>query len=265
MTKKNNKKIAVIGGGVMGTVLVRALSKVVPAKNIIVCEKNSARHKELRKNNSQIKITKDISDCASADVVFLAVKPQDFSNVELKVEKQTLICSIMVGISIATMQKQLKVIKVVRMMPNMAARVDEGFTAWTASGAVSTPEKKWVQNLLIQIGIELYVNSEQKIDKVTAVTGSGPAYIFNTLSVFIEATRKLGFNSKEAKQMVHQVLRGVDALSDEGVDFTELTRQVTSKGGTTEAALEVFSNSDFKKTWEKAIVAAYQRARKLSK
>src|SRR5680860_69601 len=99
---KNNKKIAVIGGGIMGAVLVRALTKVGLEKNIIVCEKNVVRHKELHKNNSQIKITEDISDCISADVIFLAVKPQDFSKVKLEIKKQALVCSIMAGVSIAS-------------------------------------------------------------------------------------------------------------------------------------------------------------------
>lgn len=171
----------------------------------------------------------------------------------------------MAGISIADIRKQLHTEKVVRMMPNMAARVSEGFTAWTATNKVTGLEKKWIENFLNETGAQLYVKEEQKIDRVTAITGSGPAYIFNTLSVFIYAAENLGFKKEEAKKMIHQVLRGADALADEGIDFAELTRQVTSKGGTTEAALKVFAKSNLKKMWNKAIVAAYDRARELSK
>ena len=263
--KQNYKKIAVIGGGIMGTVLVRALTRTDSAKYIVVCEKNITHHKKLQKISSCVKVADDPSDCASADIIFLAVKPQDFGNVKLKISKQTLICSIMAGVSISNIRNQLKTDKVVRMMPNIAARVGESFTVWTATAKVTTLEKKWVESFLVKIGAQLYVKTEQKIDKATAVTGSGPAYIFNTLSVFIYTAQQLGFNSEEARQMIRQVLRGTSALADENVDFSELTRQVTSKGGTTEVALQVFTNSDFKKIWIKAVTAAYNRARKLSK
>lgn len=249
----------------MGTVLIRALIKTGSTKHILVCERNVANHNKLRKINSQIQVTDNVSDCADADVIFLAVKPQDFGSVKLKINERTLVCSIMAGISIAHICRQLKNKKVVRMMPNIAARAGEGLTAWTAAFKVSAAEKKWIKNFLIKIGAELYVKKEEQIDKATAVIGSGPAYIFNTLSIFINAAEQLGFKPKEAYLMVRQVLRGASALADEDVDFAELARQVTSKGGTTEAALKIFNNSDFKKIWVKAIGAAYKRARELSK
>jgi len=259
------KKIAVLGGGVMGTVLARALVETKSSRHITVCEHRASQRKNLRKINSRIQATADISKCTDAEVLFLAIKPQDFRNIKLKINKQTLVCSIMAGIAIADIRKQLKTSKIVRMMPNMAARVGEGFTVWTATTKVASKEKKWVKNFLEKIGAQLYVKSEQQIDKATAVTGSGPAYILNTLSVFIHAAEELGFKKEEANQMVRQVLRGVNALTKENIDLAELTRQVASKGGTTEAALEVFANANLKKTWTRAITAAYKRAGKLSK
>lgn len=263
--KQNYKKIAVVGGGIMGTVFSRALAKTNSAKQIIVCEKNIARHKELQKISSRIFATSNSEDCADADVIFLAVKPQDFGSIKFNLKKDALVCSIMAGVSISGVRSQFNTNKIIRMMPNMAARVNESFTAWTATTKVNAREKKWVKNFLIKIGDQLYVKNEQLIDKATAVTGSGPAYLFNTLSVFILAAEKLGFRPEEARRMVRQVLRGASALATEDVDFAELTRQVTSKGGTTAAALKIFATSDFKKTWTKAIIAAYKRAQKLSK
>ncbi len=263
--KQTYKKIAVIGGGIMGTILVRALTKTGLSKHIIVCEKNISRHKKLRDISSHIQVTSNPLDCVAADVIFLAVKPQDFNNLKLKINKEILVCSIMAGISITNIKTKFKINKVIRMMPNMAARVGESFTAWTVTTKVNVLEKKWVENFLAKIGAQLYVKTEQEIDKATAVTGSGPAYLFYTLSVFMHATLQLGFNPKEARRMVHQVLRGVSALVKEDTNFMELTHQVTSKGGTTEAALKVFTNSNFKKIWMRAIMAAYKQARQLSK
>lgn len=263
--KQTYKKIAVIGGGVMGTVLARALFETSASKNVLVCEKNAIRYKELEKISSRVETTGNSADCGDAEIIFLAIKPQDFQNLEIKIKKETLICSIMAGVSISEISNQLKTKKIARMMPNIASRVNEGFTAWTATKGVNTKEKKWLENFLTQIGDQLYVKTEDKINKATAVTGSGPAYIFNTLSFFTEATQKLGFTEKESRLMVRQVLRGASALVNKDVDFAELTRQVTSKGGTTEAALKVFAESDQKQTWSKAINAAYKRTRELSK
>jgi len=263
--KQTYKKIAVIGGGVMGTVLVSALAKMGSSKHIVVCEKNIAHHKKLLKISSCVQVTSNSTECASADVIFLAIKPQDFGSVELKIDKQTLVCSIMAGVSINNIRKQLKTNKVIRMMPNIAARAGEGFTVWTATVYVSALEKKWTRNFLVRIGSQLYVKTEQKIDKATAVTGSGPAYIFNTLSAFMNAARQLGFKPGEAQSMVRQVLRGANALVEKNTNFVELTHQITSKGGTTEAALRIFTGAKLKKIWIKAIEAAYKRARELSK
>ena len=249
----------------MGTVLARALVETKSSGHIMVCEHRASQRKNLRKINSRIQATADISKYTDAEVLFLAIKPQDFRNIKLKINKQTLVCSIMAGIAIADIRKQLKTNKIVRMMPNMAARVGEGFTVWTATTKIASKEKKWVKNFLEKIGAQLYVKSEQQIDKATAITGSGPAYIFNTLSVFIHAAEELGFKKEEANQMVRQVLRGVNALADKNTDFQELTRQITSKGGTTEAALRVFATSGLEKIWKRAVMAAYKRTRELSK
>lgn len=262
--KNNYKKVAVIGGGVMGTVLVRALIKSSSVKNILVCERNALLRKKLQKINSSVHTTEDLADCGDAEIIFLAVKPQDFQSVNLKINEETIICSIMAGVYMKEISNQLKTKKVARMMPNLASRVDEGFTAWIATNEVNAREKEWIKNFLTQMGTQLYVKKEEDMNKATAITGSGPAYIFNTLSLFTRAAQKIGFSEKESRLMVRQVLRGASALINENTDFAELTRQVTSKGGTTEAALKVFNESKMKETWAKAVRKAYKRAQELS-
>lgn len=263
--KKTYKKIAVLGGGIMGNVLIHALIDTNSAEKIIVCEKNTSYHKKLKGISSVIRVTENFTDCIDAGVIFLAIKPQDFKNFEFNLNKNVLVCSIMAGVSIGEIKSKLKIDKVIRMMPNIAARVGEGFTTWTTTNKVSVIEKKWIKNFLVKMGDELYVNTEKKIDQATAITGSGPAYIFNILSVFMKSAQKLGFTKEESHRMVRQVLRGANALIDKDTDFKELIHQVTSKGGTTEAALKVFTDSNLEKIWMKAITAAYKRARELSK
>ena len=249
----------------MGTVLIRALIKTKPVGQILVCEKNKSNHNKLQKINSRVKVTDNAMLCSDTDVIFLAVKPQDFDNLAFTVDTHTLVCSIMAGVSISKIQKKLNNKKIVRMMPNIASRVDEGFTTWTATKKVNIEEKTWVKNLLVEMGDELYVKTENEINKATAITGSGPAYLFNVLSIFIDSAQELGFKKEEAHRMVLQTLRGVNALSKKDTDFRELVKQIASKGGTTEAALKVFNSSKLGKIWAKAVLNTYKRAEQLSK
>jgi pyrroline-5-carboxylate reductase len=263
--KTNYKKIAVIGGGVMGMVFIRALIKTNLIEQILVCERNKSNHTKLKKISSRVRTTSDSRACSDADIIFLAVKPQDFKDLGLKISTQTLVCSVMAGVSISKIQNKLHTKKVVRMMPNIASRVGEGFTTWTTTTKVSAKEKKWVKNLLAEMGDELYVKSEKEIDKATAITGSGPAYLFNVLSIFINSAQELGFKKEEAHKMVLQTLRGVNALSNKDTDFKELINQIASKGGTTEAALKIFNHSKLNEIWTKAVLNAYKRAVQFSK
>lgn len=264
MSKKYNT-VAIIGGGVMGTVLARSIVSSSESRNILICERDKSQHKRLKKISSLISVTSDVRDCSDVDVLFLAVKPQDFAGLGISVKENVLVCSIMAGVSISEISKVLNTQKVVRMMPNLGARVNQSFTSWTTSKKVSIEEKKWVKNFLNSFGTELYVNNEDKINKSTAVSGSGPAYLFFILSIFVDAAKDLGFKEKEARSMVQQVLRGVNSLSNENTDFKELAKQVTSKGGTTEAALKVFSENKTEDIWLKAVRVAYLRALELSK
>lgn len=249
----------------MGTVLARALVKMCAAKNIVICEKNKTYHKKLKSLGSAISVTDKTQACGDADIVFLAVKPQDFSSLQIVLKEDVMVCSIMAGVSIKNIEKILKSKKVIRMMPNIAARVSEGFTAWTATEKVSVGEKKWTQDFLENIGAELYVKNEDKINRVTAITGSGPAYVFFVLSSFVKSAKKLGFSEGEARLMVAQVLKGVKILSEENSDFDDFVKQIASKGGTTEAALNIFKDANTELVWARAVEAAYKRAIKLSK
>ena len=262
MTK--NKKIAIVGGGVMGSVLVRTIIGAKIAKSIIVCEKDKKKERLLKKISKSVKVTSRLEDCRGADLVFLAVKPQDFSGISLD-SGNSMIVSVMAGVPISKIKKQLKTDLVVRTMPNMAARFGEAFTVWTATKQVSAADKALVRKILTGMGEELFVAREDVIDKATAVSGSGPGYFFHVIDVFIQAAKKLGFGEKEATKMVLQTFKGASIFIDEKSDVNELVKNVASKGGTTEAALKVFFKKKFGKIWEEAVKAAYKRAKELSK
>ena len=259
-----NKQIAIIGSGVMGGTLAKAIIKADTGYRLLVCDRDSQKLQKLTDTYAGIKTTIDPALCKSADIIFLAVKPQDFASITINFKKDALLCSIMAGVSITSLRR-LGAEKIVRMMPNTPAQVGVGFTAWTATDAVIQSEKNFLETILSYMGKHLYVAHEDDINKATAISGSGPAYFFTMLIAFIDAARNLGFSKEEANAMVIQTMKGASALIDEKTNLDQLVQRVASKGGTTEAALKVFKESKIDKIWEAAIRAAYRRARELAK
>ncbi len=150
-------------------------------------------------------------------------------------------------------------------MPNLPARLGQGFIVWTSTSAVDKREKIWLKNFWKILGDEIYVGKEAIIDKATAITGSGPAYIFYNLQCFIQAARAMGFSQKVALDMVISVFNGSLGLLKENQDYHGLIKQVASKGGTTEAALNKFKELSLDRIWLKAVRAAYRRSQDLNK
>jgi len=257
------KQIAIIGGGVMGGTLAEAIIKADTGYQLFVCDRDLEKLKKITDTHAEIEISDDPSLCASADVVFLAVKPQDFKSISLTLRKDVLLCSIMAGIPIASLRR-FGTNKIIRMMPNTPAQVGVGFTVWTATDNLDASDKKLLEKILSCMGKHLYVEQEDDINKATAISGSGPAYFFATLLAFIDAACNLGFSKKDATAMVIQTMKGANALISEKSDLDQLIQRVASKGGTTEAALKIFKEEDIHKIWRKAINAAYKRASELA-
>jgi len=259
------KRIAVIGAGAMGSTLVQAIVGVGLKYQILVCDRDPDKLRKIANARLKVKTTANLALCADADIVFLAIKPQDFQSIPLNLKKNALLCSVMAGVSIATLRRRLGAKKVVRMMPNMAASVGAGFTAWTSVGPVIREEKNIIETILSRMGQHLFMSREDNIDKATAISGSGPAYFFTMILACVGVARKLGFAPEVATKMAVQTIKGASALINEKSNLDELIRRVASKGGTTEAALTIFKNAKINKIWEKAIRAAYKRAKELSK
>lgn len=261
---KNATIVGIMGGGVMGKLIAQSIKKTFPSFSLVICERNPAHAKTLQKIY-RAAVTTDVNDLAQADVVILAVKPQDFLPMEVVLKYNVLIISIMAGITTAAIRKFTHAKRIVRAMPNTPARFGKGFTAFYTTRNVSTPDIRFCSKLFDALGMSLQVGSEREINKVTAVSGSGPAYLLAMLAHFMNAAQSLGFSKKMAHTMIVQTLVGTVALLDHNSDPGELIKQIASKGGTTEAALHEFENAKLKEIWLRAVRAALQRAEELSK
>ena len=252
----------------MGEALIKGLRK---AHRISVFEINTARAKYL-KQKYKVSI-KDNIHCAvdDAKVVIFAVKPQDMAGLLDHVGAMInrphgpLLISIAAGLTTKFFEKRLGRVRVVRAMPNMPTLIGEGITALCAGQYASSKDLAVAQKILSSVGKTMVVK-EKDIDAVTAVSGSGPAYVFLFVEQWMAAARALGFKDVQARALVYQTLTGSAHLLEKSVfDAGTLRAKVTSKGGTTQAAMNVFSQARFDHIMKKVLSAAKKRASELAK
>lgn len=261
--------ITIIGTGVMGGVITRAITKLNLHK-IIVADHNQEKILQLEKEFSELRITvSNLEAIKNTNLIILAVKPQSFVEVakELKgkIDSDCLVLSIMAGVKIRTIKKLLGVNKVVRTMPNLGAKVQKSMTVWTVTKEVNNQEKTKIIKILQSFGSELFVNNEKIIDKAGVVSGCGPGFFFYLVEEWINATKKLGFTREQAKELILKTIEASNFLLQQGDDPGLLREQVTSKGGTTEAGLKVFKAKNMPKVWETVFKASLKRTNDLSK
>ncbi|MEL6133239.1 MAG: pyrroline-5-carboxylate reductase [Bacteroidota bacterium] len=262
--------ILIIGGGNMGRTFARAFvnAHVVSRDHLHILE----RPKEERiRDLSQLDfahIQTDPAIAKQADLVILAVKPQDaaalFDQIKSFVDPGQVILSVMAGVTMDTIQEALGSPKIVRAMPNLPSQIGGGMTAFTATDAVSRLEIGTIQNLLATTGKTLYVEAEEKIDAVTAISGSGPAYVYFFMNALIQAARDMGFSEGDANLLVQQTFSGALSLfRQNSLSCEEWIQKVASKGGTTEAALRAFGQSQLREAIATGAQAALIRAQEL--
>ncbi|MBF0504356.1 MAG: pyrroline-5-carboxylate reductase [Candidatus Omnitrophica bacterium] len=262
MTKKT---IGLIGGGNMGEALIKGLA---PKYDVHICESNPARVKYLKEKYHNI-VVGDTKVVESSGVLILAVKPQDMAPLleQVTAPEKKLFISIAAGLTTRYFEKHLGgKTKVVRAMPNLPALIREG-TIGISGGRYAKPaDLKLAETILGTIGRTVVVR-EAQMDALTAVSGSGPAYVFLLVEKWTAAAEKLGFNKEQAKLLVYNTLLGSAHLLKAGsLDAAQLRAKVTSKGGTTEAAMKVFfKNNVFEKLMKAALSAARKRSGKLAK
>jgi pyrroline-5-carboxylate reductase len=263
-------EIAFIGGGNMGEAILAALleKKLAKPADIHVSDISEERRAYLKKKYG-IAVTEDNREAVRGkDVVVLAVKPQNILGVlaDLKglLQPEQLMLSIAAGVRISTICEGTGHRNVVRSMPNTPAQIGLGVSGWTATKEVTEKQQEQARTILGAMGKEIYFNDEKYLDMVTAVSGSGPAFFYLFAESLINAAVALGLPPGDAEGLVSQTMLGAAHLMQKsGKPPAELRRNVTSKGGTTERAILVFEESRLAEIVNKAVKAAYQRAKEL--
>lgn len=267
--------IAFVGGGNMAGALIQGLLKRgVPASHLHVIDINGETRARWRELGLSVSSEPD-QTLSKHQIWVLAVKPQQLAEVAQQCKPflmdNNVVLSIAAGISLESLshwfgspQKPWPL--VVRAMPNTPALVEKGMTGLAAGSAVSVEHRNHIQNILAAVGDVVWVDSDDMIDAITAVSGSGPAYVFRFIEAMIEGAKGLGFDEVQAKQLTLATLAGATELAAQSPEPVSVLRQrVTSKGGTTQAALDVLHEQHFGQIIETAIKAAYKRAGELSR
>lgn len=211
----------------------------------------------------------NVNAMISADIVIIAVKPYQIDKVleeiKGKLPGNILLISIVAGVPFSWFIKGLQQeVAIVRAMPNVLATVKCSATPLVANPFVDNSQKNKVSEIFNKIGISTWVLSEDQIDAYTSMSGSGPAYVFLFIKSLVEAGIKLGITEKNAREFVLQTLKGATKMVDaSNEDVEHLIAKVTSSGGTTEAALNVFMQNNFSEIIQKAVLSAYNRAKAL--
>lgn len=254
----------------MGKTYARSFlaSRFITTTDLYILERSSesvASVKEVPQGNIRHQAGEFISQ---TDIIILAVKPQDFPALAKQImpyiHQEQIVLSIMAGIKIASIYEALGATKIVRAMPNLPAQIGMGMTVFTSSADIDKKELFILQNLINTTGKSVYVEDETKIDAATAISGSGPAYVYYFMEAMIQAGVKMGFTLSQAELLVNQTFMGAVHLHNQSeLTCEEWINRVASKGGTTEAALKVLSENTVNNNIESALFAAFNRAKEL--
>ncbi len=251
----------------MGLTFAQAFinSRVVTANQLIILEKNQGERVEHLKSLQLGKIVTEPDSLKNAELIVLAVKPQDvpalFEVIKEYIDPSQVILSIMAGISINQIKEGLGASKIIRAMPNLPSQIGQGMTAFTCTEEVTRFEQGAVQNLLATTGKTLNVGEESKIDVATAISGSGPAYIFYFMEAMIKAAKASGLENHFAETLVVQTFLGSLGLyKSSSKNCNEWIDRVASRGGTTEAAMQYFNTVNLDENIIQGIQKAYERA-----
>ena len=263
-------KIAFIGGGNMGEAMLAAILEkgLSTPENVCVGDVREERRQHLKSGYGVFAAEDNREVAGNGDIVVLAVKPQNLSEVMAELngclEPAQLVLSIIAGARINSLCQGLSHSRVVRAMPNTPAQVGAGISAWTATAEVTEEQREWARTILGAMGKEIYFDDEKYLDMATAVSGSGPAYFFLLAESLIGAAVHIGLPLNAAEELVLQTMLGsAHLIQQSGKTPAELRQNVTSPGGTTAKALQVLEEGGFSDLIKEAVRAAYKRAKEL--
>ncbi len=265
-------KFAIIGAGAMGQAIIGGLlkQKLTSPENIYASRPDLERCIELQKKFKINTSTNNVEIVKDAEVVVLAVKPQKLDKVleELKgtIPAKAVIISIIAGATIEKISNGLDHKAVVRTMPNTPGQIGKGITVWFASKVVSEGQLAKAQLMLQALGENIQVDEEYYLDMATAISGTGPMYVYLFMEAFMDSAVHLGFSRRVAEKLVLETIRGsVDYYESQSVHVADLRNKVTSPGGTSAAALYYLEKAGFRTAISRAIWAAYSRSQELGK
>jgi pyrroline-5-carboxylate reductase len=267
----SGRSLAFIGSGAMAGAMIGGLlnTHAVEARTITASDPHKDRIQDLATRFGIGTTNDNLAAARNADIVILSVKPQMlrfvFRDLCGKLSKDALVLSIVAGARVESIAKGLKHAPVIRSMPNTPAQVAEGMTVWTASEAVSPAQRAEAQTILRAFGKELFVADEVFLDMATAISGSGPSYVFLFMEALIDAAVHLGFSREDARTLVTQTVRGSAIYAEHSPSHpAEMRNLVTSPGGTSAHALYQLEKGGFRTLLSKAVWAAFQRSQSLS-
>ena len=260
-------RIAFIGSGIMAEAMITGLLRQeVTSVDCIIASGPRVERGDYLSEKYGVGVTTDNREALKeVGIVVLSVKPQMLAGVisDLRglIPPSALVLSIVAGAKIATIEQGLGHKAIVRSMPNTPAQIGEGITVWTASEAVSEEQLEHARTILTALGEEIWVDDEDYLDMATALSGTGPAYVFLFLEAMVDAGVHLGFPRYIAEKLVIQTLRGsVEYVRQVPDHLARMRNQVTSPGGTSAEALYFLERAGFRTALSRAIWAAYQRS-----
>jgi pyrroline-5-carboxylate reductase len=266
MSPLSNRTVATIGSGVMAESIIAGLlrGKLVGPGQIIGSEPRPERREELQRQYGVRMTASNVEAAAGADVVLLSLKPQTLTKVgrELSghLNPSQLVVSIVAGANCKVLQTLLDHRPVVRSMPNTPAQIGRGMTVWYATPEVSEEQSDQAKVLMRALGAELQVEDERFVEMATAVSGTGPAYVFLVMEALIDAAVHLGFPRHVAHDLVIETLEGSTAFAKATAQHPAVLRNmVTSPGGTSAAAIHELESGRLRTVLSEAVWASYRR------
>jgi pyrroline-5-carboxylate reductase len=263
-------KLGLVGCGFMGEAMLSATiaRNVVDAPDVAVAEINDERCASVRGRYGVRATGEALEAVQGADIVILAVKPQEFDAAARaiggKLHRDQTVMSIMAGVPTARIARDLTHASIARVMPSTPAAIGEAMSVWTATPEVDEPAKGQIASILQSMGREVYVEDEKYLDMATALSGSGPGFVYLLLEAFVDAGVHIGFKRNVAEMLALQTFIGSAKYAETaGKHLAQLRNEVTSPAGTTAAGLIAMENAGVRGAIIAAVEAAYERSKEL--
>lgn len=263
-------KIGILGCGAMGEAIAASLLRtgISSVQELKVSDVSADRRAFLSGKYGFEVSAENAAAAKDADVVILAVKPQELASVgkELAVvlRDAQVVVSILAGVPLHRLHAALRHETLVRAMPNTPAQIGEGISVWTATDAVDADGRERAKQVLSVLGTEVFVADEKYLDMATAVNGSGPGYVFLFIEAFIDAAVHVGFPRQTAQELVLQTIQGsVAYMRQTGKHPAQLRNEVTSPAGTTAAGLFELEQAGLRSAVMNGVIAAFERSKEL--